>query len=132
MQTFRQIAFLICVWKAFLAALVASILTVCFSFEVAPACLIGANVALVFSLALMLSAGRLDEDRIVRTETWRLAAEHEQLGDTLGRRFACTALADVTLRFAKGAAAVAIVLSSLALAASRSIDAIAMTAAAAQ
>ena len=94
MDKFRRSVFYEGVWRATLATLAGVILMVCYSNSATGALLIGANVALIFAFAMMLYAARLTDGRRVR------ARNH---------------LATPPLRFAKGGAAVAIVLSASAL-----------------
>jgi hypothetical protein len=54
MGPFRENAFYLLAWRAFLVALIALALIVTRSFELAAAFLIGANVALLFSLGLIV------------------------------------------------------------------------------
>src|SRR4051794_24508297 len=72
MGPFRENAFYLLAWRAFLVALIALALIVTRSFELAAAFLIGANVALLFSLGLIVWSERLTEQRIVSTEAWRM------------------------------------------------------------
>ena len=72
MGPFRENAFYLLAWRAFLVALIALALIVTRSFEFAAAFLIGANVALLFSLGLIVWSERLTEQRIVWTEAWRM------------------------------------------------------------
>jgi hypothetical protein len=67
MGPFRENAFYLLAWRAFLVALIALALIVTRSFELAAAFLIGANVALLFSLGLIVWSERLTEQRIVWT-----------------------------------------------------------------
>jgi len=48
MKQFREVAFCLTVWRAFLVALVAAVLIVVARVDLNGACLIGANVALLF------------------------------------------------------------------------------------
>ena len=71
MNRFSEKAFYLLVWRAIQVALIAVVLMVTRSFELATAFLIGANVALLFSVSLIAWKSRLDEKQIVRTEAWR-------------------------------------------------------------
>jgi hypothetical protein len=87
MGPFRENAFYLLAWRAFLVALIALALIVTRSFELAAAFLIGANVALLFSLGLIVWSERLTEQRIVWTEAWRmLKPSRPQVGTQLPQR----------------------------------------------
>ena len=101
--------------RAILAALIAVVLMVTRSFELAAAFLIGANVALLFSVGLIAWKSQLDEEHIVRTEAWRALGPGERPAGEGGRRWALNSLEELTLRFAKASSAVAIVLAGTAL-----------------
>jgi hypothetical protein len=115
MNRFRDIAFYLLVWRAFVATLVGIVLIVTYSFDFAAAFLIGADVALLFSLGLIAWEYRLTDERVVCTAAWRLLRPAETPAGAAGRRWACTNLEETALRFAKGASAVAIALCSTAL-----------------
>ena len=84
-------------------------------FALAVALLAAGNIALVFSLVLMACATRLTEDRIARSEAWRLLPPAERPFGLGGRRWAYNRLKEQMLRFAKGGSVVAIMSSALAL-----------------
>ena len=115
MQPFRETAFYVLTWRAFVVALIALVLMITRSFELAVACRIGADIALLFSLGLVAWTSRLDDERVVRTEAWRLSHSEQRLADQAGRRWARSVLGELELRFAKASAMVAIVLSASAL-----------------
>src|SRR5207245_5164979 len=71
MDKFRETAFYLTVWHAFLATLVAVLLIVINDFEPTTALLVAANLTLVFSLVLVARASRLTEQRIARGQFWR-------------------------------------------------------------
>ena len=102
-------------WRAFLVALITLVLMITRSFELAAAFLIGANVALLFSLSLMVWSEWLSEERIVWTEAWRMLKPSQQPAGRAGRRWAQSCLSDVALRFAQVASVLAITLSASAL-----------------
>jgi hypothetical protein len=102
------------VWQTFLAILISVLFIVLNDIEPATALLIAANLALVFSLILIVRANRLDEQRVVRTAFWCTLPARTRPPGELGRRMARVALEETWLRFAKGAAAVAIALCMLA------------------
>jgi len=114
MDTFRDTAFYLMVWQTFLAILAAVLFIVLNDIEPATALLIAANLALVFALILIIRANRLDERGVVRTEFWCAVPARCRPPGEVGRRMAHRALEETWLRFAKGAAAVAIVLTTLA------------------
>jgi len=114
MQTFRDTAFYLMIWQTFLAILASVLFLVLNDIEPATALLIAANLALVFSLILMIRANRLDEQRVVRTAFWCALPARTRPPGELGRRMARVALEETWLRFAKGGAAVAIALCMLA------------------
>ena len=116
MDPFGDKAFYLTVWHALLAGLVALVLMVLYSAEPAVAFLIGANVALLFALALMLRARQLTADRIERSEPWRALNPSERPAGAPGRRWAARTFEELLLRFAKGAAGAAIALAGSALA----------------
>jgi hypothetical protein len=110
MGAFHRFAFATIARDATFVALAAATLMVAFSFAPALALSIGANIALVFSLGMVLRAACLREDRIERTEVWRILRPQERpIGDA-GRRSARDDLQELLLRFAQAAAGVAIVL----------------------
>jgi hypothetical protein len=114
MDNFRNTAFYLMVWQTFLAILTSVLFIVLNDVEPSTALLVAANLALVFALVLMIRANRLDEARVVRTEFWCAVPMRCRPPGEVGRRMARRALEETWLRFAKGAAAVAIALSVLA------------------
>jgi hypothetical protein len=114
MARFRENAFYLLVWRAFLVALVALVLMVT-RFQLAPAFLIGANIALLFSLGLIAWCDRLSAERIVWTEAWRMLGPNQRPAGGAGRNLAYRCLREIALRFAKAASVVAIALSASAL-----------------
>lgn len=115
MKPFQEKAFSLLVWRAFLATLIALLLIVARSYRLAVAFFIGANVALLFSLGLIVWSHQLTDDRIVATEAWRMLRPDQRPAGLGGRRWARLYLNDVALRFAKAASAVAAALSASAL-----------------
>jgi hypothetical protein len=114
-QPFRETAFYLLTWRAFVVALIALVPMITRGFELAVACLIGADVALLFSLGLIAWNSRLDDERVVLTEAWRLSHSEQRLAGQAARRWARSALGESALRFAKASAMVAIALSASAL-----------------
>ena len=118
MSQFRENAFYLIVWRAFLAALSGLILIVTHGIALAVAFLISANIALLFSLGLIVWSEQLNEESVVRTEPWRMLKPSQRPAGRAGRKWAYECLRDTALRFAKGASALAIALSASALVAS--------------
>jgi hypothetical protein len=116
MDNFRETAFSLTAWYAFLACLGALLLIVLNDIETPAAFLIAANVALLFALGLIAKARGLSERSIMRGEFWRALPARERPRGETGWRMAHSALEQTWLKFAKGAAAVAIVLCGLAYA----------------
>ena len=118
MEPVRETAFFLTVWHAFLTGLVALLLVVLNDFAMPTALLIAANIALLFALVLVARAGRLDEHRITQSQVWRTLTPRRRPGGQAGLRAAREAVEQTWLRFAKGAALIAIILSALAYASS--------------
>jgi hypothetical protein len=114
MDKFRETAFYLTVWHAFLATLVAVLLIVINDFEPPTALLVAANLTLVFSLVLVARATGLTERTVARGQLWRTVPAKQRPAGEAGLRMARHALEVTWLRFARGAAAAAIVLSALA------------------
>ena len=112
---FIEKAFYLLVWRAILVTLIAVVLMVTHSFELTAAFLIGANVALLFSVVLIAWKSQLDEAHIVRTEAWRALRPGERPAGEAGRRWALNNLEELTLQFAKASSAVAIALAGTVL-----------------
>lgn len=115
MDPFRDTAFYLLLWKAILAVIAAAVLMATRSVDLTAAALIGANVALLFSLGLIAWTSLLSEERIVRTEAWRTLPSNQRPAGMAGRRWARNCLKETGLRFAEAASAVAIALSASAL-----------------
>jgi hypothetical protein len=115
MDTFRRLAsFTIARDSAFMA-LLGSTLMVAFSFAPLLAIKIGATLALMHAVILMLRAARLTDETIARTEPWMALAVNERPAGDHARRMACRHLEETMLHFAKNSAALSIGLSALAL-----------------
>jgi hypothetical protein len=114
MDSFRETAFYLTVWHTFLATLTAILLVTLNDFEPTTALLVATNITLIFSLALVVCAGRLTDRNIERGQFWRTLPPKERPAGKAGVRTARQVLETTWLRFAKGAAAFAIVLSALA------------------
>jgi hypothetical protein len=116
MNEFNEKAFYLLVWRAVLAALVGAVLIVTRTAELAAALLVGANIALLFSVGLIVWTSQLNEDQIVRTEAWRMLVPGERPAGLVGRQCALNNLAEMAFRFAKASSAVAIALTGTVLA----------------
>ena len=97
MGPFRENAFYLLAWRAFLVALIRLVLMVTRSFELAAALLIGANVALLFSFGLIVWSELLTEELIVWTEAWRMLKPSQRPVGRAGRRWAHRCLNSVLL-----------------------------------
>jgi hypothetical protein len=78
-----------------------------FSFEPSLAFKIGATVALIFSIGLLIRAYLLTEERFLRSEAWRALRPDERPAGQHGRRLAQAQLEELLLRVAKAASGVA-------------------------
>ena len=116
MEPFRETAFCLTLWHAFLTLIVAVLAIALSDLDVPTALLAAANVALLFALALMARAGRLTETNITRGQYWRALPKQKRPAGQGGARLAHRALQDTWLTFARGAAMIAIVLAGLAYA----------------
>ena len=110
MDHFRRFAFFTVARDSSFVAVAAATLMVGFSFAPALALAIGANIALLFVVGLLLRVACLTDERIVSTEAWRILKPHELPAGEDGRRLARDDLQEVLLRFAKAAAGIAIAL----------------------
>ncbi|HWP16605.1 MAG TPA: hypothetical protein VNM46_13345 [Xanthobacteraceae bacterium] len=115
MDNFRETAFGLTLWYAVLAGLIGVLLIVLNDLSPPVAFLAGANIALLFALALILKTRSLSEDSISRGTFWRTVPQRERPRGTGGLRMARVTLERIMLSFARGAAVVAIVFCALAL-----------------
>lgn len=115
MHPFIEKTFYLLVYWAIMAGLIAVVLMATRSSGLAAAFLIGANVALLFSVGLVAWKSQLDEEDIVRTEAWRSLRPEERPAGEAGRRWALNNLGELALRFSKASSAVAIALAGTAL-----------------
>lgn len=122
MGAFRRFAFAAAARDAGFVALGAATLMLAFSFAPALSLSIGANIALVFAICMILRAVCLHEDGIEHTEAWLILLPQERPTGDSGRRLACDELQDVLLRFAKAAAGAAIILYGASLAVSLNVE----------
>jgi hypothetical protein len=108
MNPFRQLAEQTIARDAGFVAVVGIVLMLALCFEPATAFASGGTVALLFSVGQLLRASRLTEDGVHRVEAWRYLEPHERpIGDR-GRRWARDSLAELLLRAAQTASAIAI------------------------
>ena len=114
MDRFRDTALGLSLWYAFLALLGGLLLIILNHLDVRASLLAGANIALLFALALIVKSRRLSEQSIVGGEFWRALPPPERPRSEVGRRMARSALEITWLRFARGAALFAIMLCALA------------------
>jgi hypothetical protein len=115
MERCRETAFCLTLWYAVLTVIVAVLAIALQDLDRSVALLVAANVALLFALALMARAGHLTDSNIVRGQFWRTMPPCERPRGEAGTRIARRALHETWLKFAQGAAALSIVLSSAAL-----------------
>ena len=115
MSQFRQTLFYLFLWRAILVALVALVLATTRCLELRGALLTAANVALLFSLGLIVWAELLGADRIVWTKAWRSLRPDERPAGVAGRTVAYHCLCGLAFRFAKNSSAIAVAMSASAL-----------------
>jgi hypothetical protein len=115
MDRFAQFAFSTALRDASFVALAAVTLMVGFSFNPPLALVIGAHVALIFSLLLLYRVTILTDERVKRTEAWRGLEPHERPHGDSALAIAHDRLEEVLLRFSKTAAGVACTLFTLSL-----------------
>lgn len=116
MDDFRETAIGLTFWYGFLALLLGLLLIVLNDLDVHAACLAGADIALLFALALIVKSRALNEQSIVRGQFWRALPSDKRPHSEGARRMARFMLERIWLHSAKGAAAIAIALCMLALA----------------
>jgi hypothetical protein len=115
MDRLAQFAFSLTLRDASFVALAAFTLMVGFSFDPPLALVIGAHVALIFSLFLLYRVTVLTDERMKRTELWRVLEPHERPRGDFALVLAHDRLEEVLLRFSKTAAGVACTLFSLSI-----------------
>ena len=107
MIVFARFAYFTLVRDTAFVSLAALLLMLAFSFELPVAFDVGATVALLFAVGLLAKVIFLTEHRFTRSEPWSALRDEERpVGDD-GMRWARAELERMTLRFAKGAAAMA-------------------------
>lgn len=115
MILFARFAFFTLVRDSGVVALATALLMLAFSFEPAMAFDVGATVALIFALGLLLRVLCLTEHRFTRSEAWSALQDEERpVGDD-GMRWARAEWERMLLRFAQSAAAIAGILYGSAL-----------------
>jgi hypothetical protein len=107
MNPFTRFAYLTIARDASFVALASGMVMLSFSFWPSVAFDVGAIIALMFSIGLLIRAGFLTEERLTRCEAWRALPDEERPEGEIGRHWARAELQDVLLRFAKSAAGVA-------------------------
>lgn len=115
MEPFRNAAFCAINRDSALLTFAGGMLMVAFSYQLDLAFSIGASVALLFAVVLLCKVGMLTEERVLRSEAWRSVPPGERPRGHDGRRWARDDLEDLHLRFAKGAAGIAVALYASAL-----------------
>jgi len=110
MDAFRRFAFFTVARDASFVALAAATLMLAFSFAPPFALAIGANIALVYAIGLLLRVACLTDEGIVRTEVWRILKPQERPAGESAQRTAKDDLQVVLLQFAEAAAGIAIAL----------------------
>jgi hypothetical protein len=110
MNPFARFALLTVARDAAYVSLAAMVLMLAFSFRPALAFEIGATIALLFAIGLLVRVYFLTDDRLERCEVWRALPEEERPPGEDGRRWARGHFELVLLRFAKGASGFAGVL----------------------
>jgi hypothetical protein len=116
MREFSKNAYYLLLWRTILVALIAAVLMVTHTIELKAALLVGANIALLFSVGLIAWTSQHDEEQIVRTEAWRTLMPEERPAGKIGRFCALNCLEEIAFRFAKASAAVAAALAGAVLA----------------
>ncbi len=115
MVPFRRFAFFTVARDASFVALAATLLMAAYSFEPPLAFKVGATVALVFSVGLLIRSYLLTEEAFLRSEAWlALAPDERPIGDR-EQRLAQAQFKELLLRFAKSAAGIAGILYGSAL-----------------
>jgi len=115
MERCRETAFCLTLWYAVLTLILAVLAIALHDLDRSASLLVAANVALLFAFVLTARAERLTDANIVRGQFWRTLPPRERPHGEAGARIARRALHETWLKFAKGAAAIAVVASSLAL-----------------
>lgn len=88
MDDFRETAIGLTFWYGFLALLLGLLLIVLNDLDVHAACLAGADIALLFALALIVKSRALNEQSIVRGQFWRALPSDKRPHSEGARRMA--------------------------------------------
>lgn len=115
MQPFCRVAFLDTAWRATLSAIAAMGLMYFFRADPPVALLIGAHVAIVFAVTMIVYALLLTDDRIEFSDPWLELEPGERPTGTAARHPVRVYFAGLMLRFAQGAAAIGAALAGIAL-----------------
>lgn len=107
MDPFRGNVFYVLLWRAILALLISVVLMVTRCGALGEALLIGAHVALLYSLVVAVWAAGLDGERVAGFLPWRMLAKSERPAGAPGRRWACNVAKEIALPFARIGSAVA-------------------------
>ena len=107
MTPFRNFATFTVARDAGFVALAAVGLMFVYSYALPLALDVGATVALVFAVGLVIRTLRLTEERFLQSEAWRVTYPDERLTDEEDVREAHAELKRLLLCFAKGAAGIA-------------------------
>ncbi len=103
MNPFARFAFITVARDTAFVTLAAMVLMMAFSFRPELSFEIGASIALVFSVALLVRVYFLTEERFERSEVWRVLPDEERPPGDEGRRWAQGHLETLLLQCAKGA-----------------------------
>lgn len=103
----ERYAFFTLVRDASFFLLAAVTLMIAFSFAPPLAFEIGATVALIFSVVLLIRSYLLTRERFLRSEVWRGLAPDERPAGEHGVRIARAYMEELLLRFAKSSSAIA-------------------------
>jgi hypothetical protein len=117
-----RFAFFTLTRDASFVTLAAALMMVGFSFEPPLAFKIGASVALLFAILLLVRSYFMSEERFLRSEAWRALRPEERPAGEHGKQLAQAAFQELMLRFAKTASGVAMVLYVSALVLSAATD----------
>lgn len=115
MEAFRREAFIAINRDTAVLILTGGLIMAAFSFRLDIAFCAGASIALTFAVVLVFKVGALTEERVLRSEAWRALPPDERPRGHDGRRLARDSLEDLQLRFAKGAAGIAVLFYATAL-----------------
>jgi len=107
MNPFTRFAYFTVARDAGFVMLAGGLMMICVSVEPALALKVGATIALMFSVGLVVRAHFLTEERLERSEVWRALPEEERPPGEDGRRWALGYFENLLLRTAKSASACA-------------------------